>query len=120
MSSAPNTTTVVPVHRHIHLHRRLLHTQIHVKTKGVTWINPVHALQSAGCNWYADESLAVEVVGPLRSIVEDNIIGTKEEVQVNFQKRRGHAILSPLHLKFSDGLGEALDVAGRWSADVVS
>ncbi|KAK9061012.1 hypothetical protein SSX86_018192 [Deinandra increscens subsp. villosa] len=112
-----------------------------------------------------DESLAVEVIGPLQSIAEENMIGTKlsfsllkgqlranasyqplqsvnlevrnlpldelelaslrgmlqrAEVQINFQKRRGHGILSLLHPKFSGVLGEALDVAARWSGDVIT
>ncbi|KAK9073158.1 hypothetical protein SSX86_007482 [Deinandra increscens subsp. villosa] len=112
-----------------------------------------------------DESLAVEVIGPLQSITEENMIGTKlsfsllkgqlranacyqpsqsvnlevrnlpldelelaslrgmlqrAEVQINFQKRRGHGILSLLHPKFSGVLGEALDVAARWSGDVIT
>ncbi|KAF5779089.1 putative translocation and assembly module TamB [Helianthus annuus] len=113
----------------------------------------------------ADESLAVEVSGPLQSFSEDNIIGTKlsfsllkgqlranafyqpfqsinlevrhlpldelelaslrgmlqrAEVQINFEKRRGHGILSLLHPKFSGVLGEALDLAARWSGDVIT
>ncbi|KAL8253626.1 hypothetical protein R6Q59_031847 [Mikania micrantha] len=112
-----------------------------------------------------DESLAVEVNGPLQSITEDSIIGTKlsfsllkgqlranacyqpfqsvnlevrhlpldelelaslrgmlqrAEVQINFPKRRGHGILSLLQPKFSGVLGEALDVAARWSGDVIT
>lgn len=112
-----------------------------------------------------DESLAVEVTGPLQSIAEDNIIGTmlsfslqkgqlranasyqpfqsanlevrhlpldelelaslrgtlqRAELQLNFQKRRGHGILSLLQPKFSGVLGEALDVAARWSGDVIT
>ncbi|XP_024989415.1 uncharacterized protein LOC112523955 isoform X2 [Cynara cardunculus var. scolymus] len=112
-----------------------------------------------------DESLAVEVIGPLRSIGEENIIGNmlsfslqkghlranvcyqpfqsanlevrhlpldelelaslrgtlqRAEIQLNFQKRRGHGILSLLHPKFSGVLGEALDVAARWSGDVIT
>ncbi|XP_071741656.1 protein TIC236, chloroplastic-like [Rutidosis leptorrhynchoides] len=112
-----------------------------------------------------DESLAVEVIGPLQSITEDNIIGNtvsfslqkgqlranvcyqpfqsatlevrhlpldelelaslrgtlqRAELQLNFQKRRGHGILSLLHPKFSGVLGEALDVAARWSGDVIT
>nr|GEW96720.1 embryo defective 2410 isoform 2 [Tanacetum cinerariifolium] len=112
-----------------------------------------------------DESLAVEVIGPLESIAEDNIIGTmlsfslqkgqlranvrykpfhsanlevrhlpldelelaslrgtlqRAELQLNFQKRRGHGILSLLHPKFSGVLGEALDLAARWSGDVIT
>ncbi|KAJ1411016.1 hypothetical protein SESBI_21551 [Sesbania bispinosa] len=42
------------------------------------------------------------------------------EIQLNLQKRRGHGILSVLQPKFSGILGEALDVAARWSGDVVS
>ncbi|CAN1218527.1 Protein TIC236, chloroplastic [Linum perenne] len=113
-----------------------------------------------------DESLAVEVVGPIQSINEENsqngkllsfslqkgqlkanmrflpmhsatlevrhlpldelelasLRGTiqKAEVQLNFQKRRGHGLLSVLHPKFSGILGEALDVAARWSGDVIT
>lgn len=112
-----------------------------------------------------DESLAVEIIGPLRSIAEENVVGNmlsfslqkghlranvcyqpfqsanlevrhlpldelelaslrgtlqRAELQLNFQKRRGHGILSLLHLKFSGVLGEALDVAARWSGDVIT
>nr|XP_043627269.1 protein TIC236, chloroplastic [Erigeron canadensis] len=112
-----------------------------------------------------DESLAVEVIGPLPSISEDNITGNmmsfslqkgqlranvcyqpfqsanlevrhlpldelelaslrgtlqRAELQLNFQKRRGHGILSLLRPKFSGVLGEALDVAARWSGDVIT
>lgn len=42
------------------------------------------------------------------------------ELQLNFQKRRGHGLLSVLRPKFSGLLGEALDLAARWSGDVVS
>jgi len=42
------------------------------------------------------------------------------EIQLNLQKRRGHGVLSVLRPKFSGVLGEALDVAARWSGDVVS
>lgn len=42
------------------------------------------------------------------------------ELQLNFQKRRGHGLLSVIHPKFSGMLGEALDIAARWSGDVVS
>ncbi|KAK8938369.1 hypothetical protein KSP39_PZI010980 [Platanthera zijinensis] len=44
----------------------------------------------------------------------------RAEVQLNFQKRRGHGILSVLRPKFSGMLGEALDVAARWSGDVIT
>ncbi|XP_010254207.1 PREDICTED: uncharacterized protein LOC104595255 isoform X2 [Nelumbo nucifera] len=113
-----------------------------------------------------DESLAVEVVGPLRPLTEENLQngamlsfslqkgqlranvcyqpqyssslevrnlpldelelaslrGTiqRAELQLNFQKRRGHGILSVLNPKFSGVLGEALDVAARWSGDVIT
>lgn len=46
--------------------------------------------------------------------------GFQAEVQLNLQKRRGHGVLSVLRPKFSGVLGEALDVAVRWSGDVVS
>jgi hypothetical protein len=42
------------------------------------------------------------------------------ELQLNFQKRRGHGLLSVLRPKFSGLLGEALDLSARWSGDVVS
>ncbi|CAI0414810.1 unnamed protein product [Linum tenue] len=113
-----------------------------------------------------DESLAVEVVGPIRPILEEtsqngkllsfslqkgqlkvnmcflpmhsatlevrnfpldelelaSLRGTiqKAEIQLNFQKRRGHGLLSVLHPKFSGILGEALDVAARWTGDVIT
>ncbi|XP_020578996.1 uncharacterized protein LOC110023769 isoform X1 [Phalaenopsis equestris] len=44
----------------------------------------------------------------------------RAEIQLNFQKRRGHGILSVLRPKFSGMLGEALDVAARWSGDVIT
>ncbi|KAH6835833.1 embryo defective 2410 [Perilla frutescens var. hirtella] len=108
-----------------------------------------------------DESLAVEIVGPLQSTSEENLAGkllsfslqkghlkanacyrplhsTTLEVRhlpldelelaslrgaisrLNFQKRRGHGVLSVLRPKFSGVLGEALDVAARWSGDVIT
>ncbi|CAI9299847.1 unnamed protein product [Lactuca saligna] len=42
------------------------------------------------------------------------------EVQLNFQKRRGHGIFSLLHPRFSGVLGEGLDLAARWSRDVIT
>ncbi|KAJ4826152.1 hypothetical protein Tsubulata_022923 [Turnera subulata] len=112
-----------------------------------------------------DESLTMEVVGPLQPSLEENnqngkllsfslqkgqlrtslcfqpqhsatlevrnlplddlelasLRGTvqRAEIQLNLQKRRGHGVLSVLHPKFSGVLGESLDVAGRWSGDVV-
>ncbi|CAA0810610.1 embryo defective 2410 [Striga hermonthica] len=45
---------------------------------------------------------------------------SRAELQLNFQKRRGHGVLSVLRPKFSGVLGEALDVAARWSGDVIT
>ncbi|RAL48542.1 hypothetical protein DM860_005966 [Cuscuta australis] len=45
---------------------------------------------------------------------------SRAELQLNFQKRRGHGVLSVLQPKFSGVLGEALDVAARWSGDVIT
>ncbi|KAJ8429390.1 hypothetical protein Cgig2_002012 [Carnegiea gigantea] len=42
------------------------------------------------------------------------------EVQLNLQKRRGFGALSVLRPKVSGVLGEALDVAARWSGDVIT
>ncbi|KAL9176932.1 hypothetical protein ABFS82_01G026400 [Erythranthe guttata] len=112
-----------------------------------------------------DESLSVELVGPLQSTSEENLAGkflsfslqkgqlkanacyrplhstnlevrhlplddlelaslrgaiSRAELQLNFQKRRGHGVLSVLRPKFSGVLGEALDVAARWSGDVIT
>ncbi|URE40528.1 hypothetical protein MUK42_06558 [Musa troglodytarum] len=81
-----------------------------------------------------DESLSIEAIGPfwfsadeVRNLPLDelelaSLRGTvqKAELQLNFQKRRGHGVLSVLRPKFSGVLGQALDVAARWSGDVVS
>ncbi|KAJ4952863.1 hypothetical protein NE237_029695 [Protea cynaroides] len=113
-----------------------------------------------------DESLGIEIVGPLRPSTEENLQNEtllsfslqkgqlrtnvcyrprhsaslevrhlpldelelaslrgmiqRAEIQLNFQKRRGHGMLSVLHPKFSGVLGEALDVAARWSGDVIT
>lgn len=112
-----------------------------------------------------DESLAVEIIGPLQPSVGENLNGKvlsfalqkghlranicyrplhsanlevrhlpldelelaslrgslqRAELQLNFQKRRGHGVLSVLRPKFSGVLGEALDVAARWSGDVLT
>jgi len=42
------------------------------------------------------------------------------EVELNLQKRRGHGILSVLKPKFIGVLGKSLDMAAKWSGDVVS
>lgn len=59
---------------------------------------------------------------PLDELELASLRGTlqRAEIQLNFQKRRGHGILSLLHPKFSGVLGEALDVAARWSGDVIT
>ncbi|XP_023763180.1 protein TIC236, chloroplastic [Lactuca sativa] len=59
---------------------------------------------------------------PLDELELASLRGTlqRAEVQLNFQKRRGHGILSLLHPKFSGVLGEALDLAARWSGDVIT
>ncbi|XP_007013733.2 PREDICTED: uncharacterized protein LOC18588930 [Theobroma cacao] len=59
---------------------------------------------------------------PLDELELASLRGTiqRAEIQLNFQKRRGHGVLSVLHPKFSGVLGEALDVAARWSGDVIT
>ncbi|KAM0951214.1 hypothetical protein DsansV1_C04g0049581 [Dioscorea sansibarensis] len=44
----------------------------------------------------------------------------RAELELNYQKRRGHGLLSVLHPKFSGVRGETLDVAARWSGDVIT
>ncbi|CAI8599704.1 unnamed protein product [Vicia faba] len=44
----------------------------------------------------------------------------RAEIQANLQKRRGHGILSVLGPKFIGVLGKSLDVAARWSGDVIT
>lgn len=53
-------------------------------------------------------------LGSLRGMIQ------RAELQLNFQKRKGHGVLSVLRPKFSGVLGEALDVAVRWSGDVIT
>ncbi|MBA0806631.1 hypothetical protein Gohar_022500, partial [Gossypium harknessii] len=59
---------------------------------------------------------------PLDELELASLRGTiqRAEIQLNFLKRRGHGILSVLRPKFSGLLGEALDVAARWSGDVIT
>ncbi|CAD5167233.1 unnamed protein product [Musa acuminata subsp. malaccensis] len=59
---------------------------------------------------------------PLDELELASLRGTvqKAELQLNFQKRRGHGVLSVLRPKFSGVLGQALDVAARWSGDVIT
>ncbi|KAI9097788.1 hypothetical protein K1719_025559 [Acacia pycnantha] len=59
---------------------------------------------------------------PLDELELASLRGTiqRAEIQLNLQKRRGHGVLSVLRPKFSGLLGEALDVAARWSGDVIT
>lgn len=59
---------------------------------------------------------------PLDELELASLRGTiqRAEMHLNFQKRRGHGVLSVLHPKFSGVLGEALDLAARWSGDVIT
>ncbi|XVF88214.1 hypothetical protein PTKIN_Ptkin19aG0031900 [Pterospermum kingtungense] len=59
---------------------------------------------------------------PLDELELASLRGTiqRAEIQLNFQKRRGHGVLSVLRPKFSGVLGETLDVAARWSGDVIT
>ncbi|RYQ90042.1 hypothetical protein Ahy_B09g096350 isoform B [Arachis hypogaea] len=59
---------------------------------------------------------------PLDELELASLRGTiqRAEIQLNLQKRRGHGLLSVLRPKFSGVLGEALDVAARWSGDVIT
>ncbi|KAL9233913.1 hypothetical protein vseg_008847 [Gypsophila vaccaria] len=59
---------------------------------------------------------------PLDELELASLRGTMQraEVQLNLQKRRGLGVLSVLRPKFSGVLGEALDVAVRWSGDVIT
>ncbi|KAK8683432.1 hypothetical protein V6N13_039493 [Hibiscus sabdariffa] len=59
---------------------------------------------------------------PLDELELASLRGTiqRAEIQLNFLKRRGHGILSVRRPKFSGVLGEALDVAARWSGDVIT
>ncbi|KAJ8751742.1 hypothetical protein K2173_025919 [Erythroxylum novogranatense] len=59
---------------------------------------------------------------PLDELELASLRGTlqRAEIQLNLQKRRGHGVLSVLRPKFSGVLGEALDMAVRWSGDVIT
>ncbi|KAL9313337.1 hypothetical protein ACSQ67_018789 [Phaseolus vulgaris] len=59
---------------------------------------------------------------PLNELELASLRGTirRAEIQLNLQKRRGHGIISVLSPKFSGVIGEALDVAARWSGDVIT
>ncbi|XP_074570034.1 protein SUBSTANDARD STARCH GRAIN 4, chloroplastic isoform X1 [Curcuma longa] len=59
---------------------------------------------------------------PLDELELASLRGTvqKAELQLNFQKRRGHGLLSVLRPKFSGVLGQAFDVAARWTGDVIT
>ncbi|KAL5975173.1 hypothetical protein ACLOJK_031852 [Asimina triloba] len=64
-------------------------------------------------------TVSSQVSPHLRSLVSYSP-SSDAEVQLNFPKRRGHGTISVLHPKFSGVLGEALDVAARWSGDVIT
>ncbi|XP_021893474.1 uncharacterized protein LOC110811326 isoform X1 [Carica papaya] len=59
---------------------------------------------------------------PLDELELASLRGTiqRAEIQLNLPKRRGHGMLSVLRPKFSGVVGEALDVAVRWSGDVIT
>lgn len=59
---------------------------------------------------------------PLDELELASLRGTMQraEIQLNLQKRKGFGVLSILRPKFSGILGEALDVAARWSGDVIT
>ncbi|KAL5144980.1 hypothetical protein HKD37_06G015148 [Glycine soja] len=59
---------------------------------------------------------------PLDELELASLKGTIQwaEIQLNLRKRRGHGIISILRPKFNGVLGEALDVAARWSGDVIT
>ncbi|XP_012571674.1 protein TIC236, chloroplastic-like isoform X2 [Cicer arietinum] len=59
---------------------------------------------------------------PLDELELASLRGTiqRAEIQVNLQKRRGHGIISVLQPKLSGILGKSLDVAARWSGDVIT
>ncbi|GMH11870.1 hypothetical protein Nepgr_013711 [Nepenthes gracilis] len=77
----------------------------------------------ANINYQPLHSANVEIRHlPLDELELASLRGTlqRAEVQLNLQKRRGFGILSVLRPKFSGLLGEALDVAVRWSGDVIT
>ncbi|XP_047319801.1 protein TIC236, chloroplastic [Impatiens glandulifera] len=59
---------------------------------------------------------------PLDELELASLRGTMQraEFQLNFQKRRGHGVLSVLKPKFRGVLGEALDLVAKWSGDVIT
>lgn len=77
----------------------------------------------ANVSFQPQHSATLEVRNlPLDELELASLRGTiqRAEIQLNLQKRRGHGVLSVLHPKFSGVLGEALDVAARWSGDVIT
>ncbi|XP_027356890.1 uncharacterized protein LOC113866209 [Abrus precatorius] len=77
----------------------------------------------ANVDFQPGHSASLEVRNfPLDELELASLRGTiqRAEIQLNLQKRRGHGILSVLRPKFSGVLGEALDVAARWSGDVIT
>ncbi|KAL2346810.1 hypothetical protein Fmac_000810 [Flemingia macrophylla] len=77
----------------------------------------------ANVDFQAGHSASLEVWHfPLDELELASLRGTiqRAEIQLNLQNRRGHGILSVLKPKFSGVLGEALDVAARWTGDVIT
>ncbi|KAJ6373060.1 hypothetical protein OIU76_027404 [Salix suchowensis] len=77
----------------------------------------------ANVSFQPQHSATLEVRNlPLDELELASLRGTiqRAEIQLNLQKRRGHGVLSVLRPKFSGVLGEALDVAARWSGDVIT
>lgn len=108
-----------------------------VEVIGPLWLNVEETLQKrrllslslqkgqlrANICYQPQQSANVEVRNlPLDELELASLRGTiqKAELQLNFQKRRGHGLLSVLRPKFSGVLGEALDVSARWSGDVIT
>ncbi|RDX99770.1 hypothetical protein CR513_17133, partial [Mucuna pruriens] len=71
---------------------------------------PCHSSSLEVCHFPLDELELASLRGTIQ----------RAEIQLNLQKRRGHGIISVLRPKFSGVLGEALDVAARWSGDVIT
>ncbi|KAG9459336.1 hypothetical protein H6P81_003844 [Aristolochia fimbriata] len=59
---------------------------------------------------------------PLDELELASLRGTiqRAELQLNFLKRKGHGMLNLVHPKFSGVVGESLDLAARWSGDVIT
>ncbi|WVZ19349.1 hypothetical protein V8G54_006671 [Vigna mungo] len=71
---------------------------------------PCYSASLEVCHFPLDELEIASLRGTIR----------RAEIQLNLPKRRGHGIISVLCPKFSGVIGEALDVAARWSGDVIT